>query len=104
MEEVLTPIKGIELRTKVDKALWECYKRLFAASEPVGDFEEMVENAEIDEQGTNNIPFDDYEIDHDEMENIMKEVFKEFKLKKYQWNGFRFQILFGCSPRYKKTD
>jgi hypothetical protein len=47
------------------------------------------------------IPYLEYEIEHERLEEIIKEVSKKFKFKKYIADGFRIGILMGCSPKSK---
>jgi hypothetical protein len=88
---------------KEDKLMWECYRELFAASSPPGDFDELVENATINERGQKEIPFMDYELEEDKMEAIIAKYTKKIK---YKWRktAFRNSILLGCSPKTKWTD
>jgi len=93
-----------ELRTKEDKCLWEIYTRLFAASTPKGDFADLVENATKDEHGKLHIPFDNYVIDPDVMDNIILEVCKEFKIRKSDRPKFKTTAYLGCSPRFSPKE
>lgn len=95
----------MKAKKKEEEALWECYRRLFAASTPQGDFDLMVENATIDDQGRKHIPFMDYEILDVDMERIIKEVIKEYKVApKYRAEAFRMSVLLGASPKTKQTE
>ena len=38
-----------------EKAIWECYRRLYKASTPSADFDELVKNASINESGEKQI-------------------------------------------------
>jgi hypothetical protein len=86
-----------------EKAMWECYKRLFKESTPSGDFEYLVENATINDRGQKEIPFMDYEIEQDKLDSIINDVISEFKIKpKYRQQAFKSSIYLGCSPKTKK--
>lgn len=89
---------------KWDKVLHETYELLFKASEPSVDFNNLVENASINERGEKEIPFMDYEIDEDVMSGIMESQVKKYKMKPYDKRGFNIAIYLGCSPKtkYKK--
>jgi len=89
----------LELKTKEDKVLYEIYKRLFAASTPTGDFDELVANARIDDEGKRHIPFMDYEIDDDVMDNIIETVLKENRIRKKERSKYKTTIYLGCSPK-----
>ena len=91
----------LELKTKEDKTLYEIYRRLFAAATPSGDFDKLVANAKIDEHGRKHIPFMDYEITSNDMDNIIMTVLKENKIKKGDWGKFKTTVYLGCSPKTK---
>ena len=86
---------------KINNAFLECYRRLYREATPSADFDELMENAELNEMGQKVIPYLEYEIEHERLEEIIKEVSKEFKFKKYIADGFRIGILMGCSPKSK---
>jgi len=89
--------------SKEDQAIMECYKLLFKASTPSADFEELFENAEINERGQKVIDFMSYEIDKKEYDLIIKSVIKKYKFKRYKAQQFKTTIALGCSPRFTKT-
>ena len=84
---------------KEQKAITECYRRLFKASTPSADFDLLVENAIIDEDGLKHIPFMEYELEDDKFESIIEDVIKEFKIKPSNKQPFRTTIMLGCSPK-----
>ena len=86
---------------KEEQALWECYRRLFKASEPSANFDELVANATINDQGQKVIDFMAHEIDEDVYEQILKDVLKEFKISKHRSRAFSISIALGCSPKFK---
>ena len=90
---------------KIDEALWDCYRELFANSTPTGDFDKLVETATINEMGQREIPFDDYEIDEARFQEIIKETLAKHKVPKRLHQAFSIEIHLGCSPRFarKKT-
>jgi hypothetical protein len=87
---------------KIEEAVMECYRELFAASTPKGDFDELVENAEIID-GKKHIPFMDYEISGTDMERIINNVADRYKIKGYTKRQFYVTIYLGCSPKTKKS-
>jgi len=91
----------LELKTKEAKIEYEIYRRLFAASTPPGDFDELVANATIDEKGQRHIPFMDYEISHNDMDAIIDAVMKEYKVKKSMRGVYKTRVYLGCSPKSK---
>ncbi len=58
-------------QNKIDDALFDCYRELFANSTPKGDFDQLVENATINDRGQKEIPFDDYEIGEARFQEII---------------------------------
>lgn len=85
-----------------DKIIHETYEMLFKASEPSIDFNELLENAYIDEYGDKHIPFLDYEIDKHIEDEIIERQIKKYKLDKIEKRRFYFAIYLGCSPKTKK--
>ena len=86
----------------IDKAMMHCYRELFANATPPASFDELLENATVNEQGQKVIPFLDYEIEEDVFEEIVVDTIKVYKIKKHISAPFRFTILMGCSPKFKK--
>lgn len=89
-------------QNKIDEAVTDCYQRLFEASTPQGDFDKLVEEAEIDERGQKVIPYMDYEIEEDVMDNIVEDIIGEYKIPKYLEEKFKITICLGCSPKTKQ--
>jgi hypothetical protein len=86
-----------------EAAMMECYRRLYKASTPSADFDQLVEEAPVNEQGRKVIDFMAYEIDEPEYTQILEDVIKEFKIKpKYRAKALSMSILLGCSPKFKK--
>ena len=93
----------LELKTKEGKVMYEIYKRLFAASTPSADFEELCVNAVIDERGRRHIPFMDYEIESNTMDNIIETILKEKRIRKTMRPQYKVAIYLGCSPKTKDS-
>ena len=91
----------LELKTKEGKIMYEIYTRLFAAATPSADFEELCVNATIDERGKRHIPFMDYELDQDTMNNIIEDVMREKRIRKANRTQYKMAICLGCSPKTK---
>jgi hypothetical protein len=89
---------------KIDLALFDCYRELFANSTPKGDFDKLVENATVNERGQKEIPFDDYEISEDRFQKIIKETLTKHKVPKTLHQSFSVAIHLGCSPRFTRRD
>ena len=86
-----------------EKALTECYRKLYKASTPPADFDELMNNASIDENGEKVIDYNAHEICEYEFSEIMSDVIKEYKIRKHRQYLFKNTILLGCSPKFKKT-
>jgi hypothetical protein len=87
----------------IDKAIMHCYRELYANATPPASFDELLENATVNEQGQKVIPFLDYEIEEDVFEEIVADTIKVYKINRsYLKQSFRFTIMMGCSPKFKK--
>ena len=87
----------------IDKAIMHCYRELYANATPPASFDELLNSATVNEQGQKVIPFLDYEIDKDVFEEIVADTISVYKIKRsYLKQSFRFTILMGCSPKFKK--
>jgi hypothetical protein len=85
-----------------EAAMWECYRRLYKASEPSADFDQLLKDAPTNEQGQKVIDYMAYEISIDDYNEIVNNTIKEFKLKpKYRSEMFRQTMAFGASPKFK---
>ena len=86
---------------KIDKILNEIYVRLYKESTPTADFNELVENAVINEFGQKEIAFMDYEITDEALDSIIKKTMKEYRVPKVYRDKFKYTIYLGCSPKTK---
>jgi hypothetical protein len=91
-----------DILTKDEKILHELYRRSFAASEPSGDWDHLLEIATLNEEGKKVIPYMDYECEEDVLEEIFKDVMKRYKVPKWRQKGFYFSFILGCSPKMKR--
>jgi len=88
---------------KIEEVILETYRRLYKASEPVGDFDKLMAEAELNDLGQKIIPFDDYVIDISVMDDIITKTLKEFKVSKNMIPQFKTTIYLGCSPKSKNS-
>ena len=88
--------------TKIQKIIWDIYKELYANSEPKTDFDELVKSAEKNEEGEKIIPFENYFIEQELMDEIIEKHLKNKRLTKLAKNSIKFNIYLGVSPRSKK--
>jgi hypothetical protein len=100
---MIPTMKRISRQQRIENAMLNCYRELFANSTPKGDFDKLMEEAEINEFGQKVIPFMDYEIDEEAFEDILQKYIedKSLKLSKYEKRGFSISIHLGCSPKFK---
>ncbi len=91
---------------KYDKAILECYKRLFAVSEPPADFGKLLADTKkpYGFELTSNVNFMAYTIDEKVCDKIIEDILKEFKIPKYMKSAFKTEILLGLSPKFKKNE
>jgi len=87
-----------------EKALTECYRKLYKASTPPADFDELIKNATTNENGEKVIDYNAYEICEYEFSEIMSNIIKEYKIRSHRQDLFKNTILLGCSPKFKKTE
>lgn len=80
----------------------DIYRELYANATPKADFDELVKNAIIDSEGRRVIPFMDYEIDSDLMENIIDKHCKKHRFNKHVTNQVKIEVYLGCSPTSKR--
>ena len=83
-------------QNKIDDALFDCYRELFANSTPKGDFDQLVEDATINDRGQKEIPFDDYEISEAKFQEIIVDTLKKHKVPKSLHKSFSVAIHLGC--------
>ena len=65
---------------KEEEALTECYRKLYKASTPPADFDELIKNATTNENGEKVIDFMAHEICEYEFSEIMSDVIKQYKI------------------------
>ena len=88
--------------TKVQKIIWDIYKELYANSEPSCDFDELYNSAEKNEKGEKIIPFENYFIEQELMDEIIEKHLKNKRLTKLTKNSIRVNVYLGVSPVSKK--
>lgn len=87
-----------------EKILHELYRRAFDQSTPKGDFDQLMENAEINQWGQKVIPYMDYECEEEVLQNIFESVMKEFRVPVPRRKAFSFHFYLGCSPKTKRKE
>jgi hypothetical protein len=84
------------------EALLEMFRRAYAASTPPGDFDKLMAESPKNDSGEVLVPYDDYECDHNTLETIVSDVFKEYRVPHYLRQRFRFSFFLGAAPRTKR--
>lgn len=93
------------LKSKVDKAIWEFYKRIYLVSEPIADFDTLYINGTLEEDGRISIPFNDYVVDAKVFAKIKEEVRTKYKIKNpLSIQKYSFHVELGPSPRCKHEE
>jgi len=87
---------------KIEDLMHNIYCELYANSTPYADFQKLIDTAELNDLGQKIIHFDDYEIDKDLYDQIVKKHLKDCKLPKWYKESVSRGILLGCSPKFKK--
>ena len=88
-------------KKNLDNAMMHCYRELYANATPPASFDELLKNATTYGQGQKVIPYNDYEIEEDLFEKIVKDTIKIYKINKsFLKQSFRFTIMMGCSPKF----
>lgn len=93
--------KKLTREQKTEAILHEMYRRAYAASTPVGDFDAMVANAPLNEFGQKVIPYLKYECEQEVLDQIVADVLKEHKVPKREHMAYRNGFMLGCSPKTK---
>ena len=86
------------------EAIRECYRKLYKASTPPADFDELLKNATTNENGKKVIDYNAHEICEYEFSEIMGDIIKQYKIRSHRQDLFKNTILLGCSPKFKKTE
>jgi len=92
----------MDLKNKNDIIMHEMYKLAFRASTPSVDFDELLENATINDQGQKVIPFMDYECYDDVLDKIFNDTMDKYGIDGYMRRGFNISFYLGCSPKGKR--
>lgn len=87
-----------------NELLHELFRRVYRVSSPPANYDELLENAEVNERGQKVIPFDDYECSIDVMEEVLKQFFIDYNITS-EWDKRRFSYSYwlGPTPKTKKS-
>lgn len=88
---------------KLIKKFNDIMRELYLKSEPSADWDKMLEEAPIMEDGRKFIDYTKYYIDKDEFDAIFKKHTKH--IRRYTKRALTFAVYLGCSPTsHKKTN
>lgn len=93
-------INAMTTQEKINKAEIDCYRELYANSigldGKAGNFDELMNNASINEYGQKEIPFEDYYISKEDFERIVAKYRQQ--LPHMYRNGFNVMMYLGATP------
>ena len=78
-------------------------RELYMNATPSADFDKLVENAEVVD-GIKQIPYDEYEIEEEILEAILRKHFIINKVNGRMKSAIRFEVMLGCSPKTKQKE
>lgn len=86
-----------------NKLMMECYTEIYAVSNPPADFQELMDNAPINDRGQKEIPFMDHEIEYNDYLKIVNKLVEKYKLSRIEKRQFKTSVALGCSPKFTAT-
>jgi hypothetical protein len=89
---------------KLFDAAMNCYRELYKEATPSADFDELVANAPVNEQGQKVVDYNAYRLSREKYEEIVEAHIKKNKFKAYEAKGFRIEMYLGCGPSSKIDD
>lgn len=91
-------------RNKITEAVFDCFRELYANSEPSADFDKLLEEAPTNKEGQKVIDFMAYEIEENKMTEIVdrhKAKLKKKRVSPILIDAFSFNVYLGASPKTK---
>ena len=85
---------------KLIQKVMNIYTEMYAQATPSADFNELLENAEINELGQKVIPFNDYILDAKIGDEIIRKHCRW--LRDWDKKVIEFNVYLGCMPKYKR--
>jgi len=86
-------------QTKLYNLVMDCYRELYREATPSADYDELIKNAPISDEGKKMIDFNAYELDFKKYGEIVEKYIKKGKLSYFEERGFRFEMYLGSGPR-----
>lgn len=90
------------MRRDMDYKIMDCYREMYARATPSADFDELMANASIGDDGRKIIDFMNYELNHPEFMKILKKHSRS--VPKLYRERFENTILLGCSPKFERDE
>lgn len=88
-----------DFKKKEDRAIIECFTEIYKNSTPSGDFEDIFDNAIIEDDGKKKIEFDKYKIDIKLLDKIIEDVAIKYKFKGFKKQQLSSTIYLGPCPK-----
>ncbi len=82
-----------------ETAILECYQQMYEQATPKADFKQLLEDATEGSHGKE-IPFNDYVLDRDIQERIVRDVAKKYKFTGSETSRLSVSVMLGVSPRF----
>ena len=89
---------------KIEQIVWNIYRELYQNAEPKADFDELFNNAELNESGQRIIPFENYFIDEDLAKEIVEKHLKGRRLTPLSKSAVKANVYLGVAPAFKKKE
>lgn len=90
-------------QSREEKIVFDFYRRIYKAATPSADFDELFANAPLDDDGRRHIDYNAYEVEEEIMEQIIKDIFKQYRVPVYRRKAFLFEFHLGASPKTKRN-
>lgn len=89
---------------KLENIIFEIYREMYFQSEPPADFDKLVAEAALNEEGKKIIPYMSHEIDKDIYDKILQDTFDKHKLKAAHRIKISINVSLGVSPKFKQKN
>lgn len=90
-------------KNKLEKALHEMFVLAYQRAEPSADFDELVANAKVDENGKKDIGFNNYYLSMEDCQKVYDEVVEKYNIKKKNdLTSLSVGFYLGASPTSSK--
>lgn len=87
-------------KEKLSNLVMNTYRELYASCTTPVDFDFLVENAEIGDDGRKIIPYQKYFLEKEIYEEIVNKHMKTMRLSKSEKEAFKFEMYLGCGPTW----